>query len=36
MPKKKGKTGIRFEMALLVFILVCLVIAATRWFLSLW
>jgi hypothetical protein len=33
---KKDKTGIRLEMALLIFVIVCIVIAAAKWFISLW
>jgi hypothetical protein len=32
MPGKKDKTGITFEMALLVFLIACIVVAAVRWF----
>jgi hypothetical protein len=36
MPDKKDKTGITFEMSLLVFLVFCIVVAAARWFTSPW
>lgn len=36
MHDKKHTTGITFEMGLLVFLIVCIVLAATKWFFSQW